>query len=133
MTVDARRVPQVISGKTAAHSPWEISYSRKLLYTDTLAVVGSVFGAQILWVRVHAWIVREPAIAAAAQPFATLYSIGLVTLWLGYLAFFGSRDSRALGVGFTEFRRVLQASFATFGTLAVIVYLFNLQLARGYF
>jgi exopolysaccharide biosynthesis polyprenyl glycosylphosphotransferase len=133
MTVDARRVPKIISGKIAAHAPWEISYSRRLLYTDTLAVVGSVFGAQILWVKVHAWIVREPAIAAAAQPFATLYSIGLITLWLGYLMFFGSRDSRALGVGFTEFRRMLQASFATFGTLAVIVYLFNLQLARGYF
>jgi len=133
MTVDVRRIPEAIAAGPGTHMAWEIRYSRRLLYTDTLAVVGSVFGAQILWVKVHAWLVREPAIANAAQPFATVYSIGLVALWLGFLSFFGSRDSRSLGVGFTEFRRVLQASFSAFGTLAVIVYLFNLQLARGYF
>ena len=133
MTVDVRRIPEVIAAGPGAHTPWEIRYGRRLLYSDTLAVVGSVFGAQILWVKVHAWLVREPAIANAAPPFATLYSIGLIALWLGFLSFFGSRDSRALGVGFTEFRRVLQASFSAFGMLAVIVYLFNLQLARGYF
>ena len=116
-----------------ATQPWESSYGLRLTYSDALVVVSAVFGAQILWVRVRSAIAGEPVPIDGAQPFATLYSIAIITTWLGFLAFFGSRHSRTLGTGFTEFRRVGQASFTTFGALAVVVYLLNLQLARGYF
>lgn len=118
---------------SGATQPWEIRYGRRLLYGDTLVVISAVFGAQIAWVRVRSAIAGEPVPVDGAQPFATVYSIAIVIAWLSFLALFGSRDTRALGTGFTEYRRVLQASFATFGALAIFVYLFNLQLARGYF
>lgn len=116
-----------------ATQPWESSYGLRLTYSDALVVVSAVFGAQILWVRARSAIAGEPVPVDGAQPFATLYSVAIIAGWLGFLAFFGSRDSRTLGTGFAEYRRVIQASLATFGALAIIVYLLNLQLARGYF
>ena len=134
MTLALRRNTETTTeNPSRATQPWESSYGRRLTYSDALVVVSAVFGAQILWVRVRSAIAGEPVPVDGAQPFATLYSVAIVALWLGFLAFFGSRDSRTLGTGSTEFRRVGQASLATFGTVAIIVYLVNLQLARGYF
>lgn len=130
MSTVARRESR--TGITGA-ATWEVRYGRQLLYTDTFVVVSVVFGAQLLWVQIRRAVADDPLPVSGAQPFATVYSIAIVAAWLGFLAFFGSRDSRVLGTGWAEYRRVLQASAATFGTLAIVVYLFNLQLARGYF
>jgi exopolysaccharide biosynthesis polyprenyl glycosylphosphotransferase len=112
---------------------WQLHYGLRLLYSDFLVVVSAVFGAQLLWVRVRSHLAGEPVPPDGAQPFATVYSVCLVVAWLGMLAFLGSRDPRIVGTGTAEYRRVLVASLATFGGLAIVVYLFNLQLARGYF
>lgn len=134
MSVQVRH--PTIDGKEAPSRPttsWETKYGRRLLYGDTLVVIGSVFGAQILWVRLHNALTGVAAPVDAAQPYATVYSILIIAGWLGFLALLDSRDPRTLGTGFTEYRRVLQASLSTFGALAIVVYLFDLQLARGYF
>ena len=112
---------------------WQLHYGLRLVYSDFLVVVSAVFGAQLLWVRVRSYLAGEPVPPDGAQPFATVYSVCLVIAWLAMLAFVGSRDPRIVGTGSAEYRRVLVASLATFGGLAIVVYLFNLQLARGYF
>jgi exopolysaccharide biosynthesis polyprenyl glycosylphosphotransferase len=112
---------------------WQLHYGLRLIYSDFLVVVSAVFGAQLLWVRVRSFIAGEPVPPDGAQPFATVYSVCLVIAWLGMLALFGSRDPRIAGTGGGEYRRVIVASLSTFGGLAIVVYLFNLQLARGYF
>ncbi len=53
--------------------------------------------------------------------------------WLAALGVFGSRSRRVIGSGAAEFRLVLQASFTTFGVLAIAAYLLDVMLARGYF
>lgn len=112
---------------------WQLHYGLRLVYSDFLVVVSAVFGAQLLWVRVRSFLAGEPVPPDGAQPFATVYSLCLVIAWLAALAIVGSRDPRIVGTGGGEYRRVLTASLATFGGLAIVVYLFNLQLARGYF
>jgi len=112
---------------------WQLHYGLRLLYTDFLVVVSAVFGAQLLWVRVRTVLAGEPVPADGAQPYATVYSVCLVIAWLGMLALLGTREPRIAGTGGGEYRRLLVASLATFGGLAIVVYLFNLQLARGYF
>ena len=134
MTLALRRnTENTIENPSRATQPWESSYGLRLTYSDALVVISAVFGAQILWVRLRSAIAGVPVPSEGAQPFATWYSLAIIVTWLGFLAFFGSRDSRTLGIGFTEYRRVAQASLATFGALAIVVYLLNLQLARGYF
>jgi exopolysaccharide biosynthesis polyprenyl glycosylphosphotransferase len=112
---------------------WALRYGRRLLVVDTVVVISAVFGAQLLWVRVHGLIAAEPVPPSSAQPYAGVYSACIVVFWLGALAFFATREPRNVGTGSSEYRRVIQAALATFGALAIVVYLFNLQLARGYF
>ena len=45
---------------------------------------------------------------------------------------FRSREPRVVGTGVEEFRRVARASTALFGTVAIISFLFKLEVARGY-
>jgi exopolysaccharide biosynthesis polyprenyl glycosylphosphotransferase len=120
----------IVSGAT---QPWEVRYGRRLLFSDALLVTSTVFGAQIVWVRVLSVMEGQPVPLRGAQPYASVYSIAIVLVWLGLLSLFASRDPRTVGTGSTEYRRVVQASLSTFGLLAIVVYLFDLQLARGYF
>lgn len=132
LAVRRRGVGETLLGARGAPS-WRLSYGLRLLYSDFLVVVSAVFGAQLLWVRVHNYLAGEWVPPQGAQPNATVYSVCIAIAWLGMLALLGSRDPRIAGTGGTEFQRVLVASLATFGGLAIIVYLFDLQLARGYF
>ncbi|GHF21963.1 sugar transferase [Pseudolysinimonas yzui] len=134
MSIAVRR--QSVGGSLLARDgvpSWQLHYGLRLIYSDFLVVVSAVFGAQLLWVRVRSFLAGEPVPADGAQPFATVYSVCLIVAWLGMLALLGSRDPRIAGTGGGEYRRVIVASLTTFGGLAIVVYLFNLQLARGYF
>jgi exopolysaccharide biosynthesis polyprenyl glycosylphosphotransferase len=134
MSLDVRRqgVGEALDARDRVPS-WQLRYGLRLVYSDFLVVTTAVFGAQLLWVRVRTFLAGEPVPPDGAQPNATAYSVCLVIAWLALLALSGSRDPRIAGTGGAEFRRVLVASLATFGGLAIVVYLFNLQLARGYF
>lgn len=133
MSVVLRRPIRDSEETTASSVRWDIRYARRLIYSDALVVVSAVFGAQIAWVRVLSALQGEPVPAAGAQPNATAYSLAIVAVWMFMLWAFGSRDPRAVGTGLTEYGRVLTASLSTFGALAIVVYLLDLQLARGYF
>ncbi|MCW4384757.1 sugar transferase [Salinibacterium sp. SYSU T00001] len=112
---------------------WAQRFATRLALSDLFVVLIAVFGSQLVWVHVHSFMSGDPASTNAAQPFASVYSLAVSLAWLLLLTVSGSRDRRIVGVGAMEYRRVAQASFATFGGLAIVVYLFDLQLARGYF
>ena len=56
----------------------------------------------------------------------------LVLGWVGLLAAFHCYESRLLGVGTEEFRRVLAATFALFGVVATVSYLGKFEITRGF-
>jgi exopolysaccharide biosynthesis polyprenyl glycosylphosphotransferase len=56
--------------------------------------------------------------------------IGIV--WLIALAAARSVEHRIIGVGLAEFARVANATFVTFGVLAIVSYLLKLEIGRGY-
>ena len=59
-------------------------------------------------------------------------SLPLALLWWTALWMGGARDPRLLGSGPDEYRFVLRSSLCVFGGLAIIAYLFGVELARGY-
>jgi exopolysaccharide biosynthesis polyprenyl glycosylphosphotransferase len=61
-----------------------------------------------------------------------LFGFVLATIWFIFLSAFGTRDGRVLGFGFEEYGRVLRASLWLFASIALISYLFKLEIARGY-
>ncbi len=59
-------------------------------------------------------------------------SLLLPVLWLGVVALAGGYDSRFIGVGTDEFRRVLNAGVFLIAAVAVVAYAAKADLARGY-
>jgi exopolysaccharide biosynthesis polyprenyl glycosylphosphotransferase len=64
--------------------------------------------------------------------YVTAYSALLALIWLSTLAVFRSRSPRYIGAGVEEYRRVVSASFWTFGAMAMAELLLKLQISRGY-
>jgi exopolysaccharide biosynthesis polyprenyl glycosylphosphotransferase len=58
--------------------------------------------------------------------------LALIATWSAILTGFGTRDSRFIGTGNNEYRRVVDATVRLFGVVAIIAFLFQLNLARGY-
>ena len=68
----------------------------------------------------------------SASMLYTGYSLVLACLWLGVLNLHHARSASILGCGIEEYRRVVAASFWTFGVIAIVALLARLEIARGY-
>ena len=112
---------------------WLRAFAGRLRFTDTIIVVTAVFTAQALRFGLTTEDVLPNAGSAAEIDIAyTGVSVVVVLGWLAALAMYGSRDVKVIGNGTTEYRRVADASVRFFGVLAIIAFVFKLQIARGY-
>ena len=116
----------IVNAPTAAagrsqRAVWERKYAVRLLVTDIAVVCAAVIVAQ--YVR----------FGGEAGEIVTGLSVVFATLWLAMLAISRSRSPRVIGLGVEEYRRVISASFWTFGAVAICTSVFKLQVARGYF
>ncbi|RUQ23431.1 sugar transferase [Kocuria sp. HSID16901] len=109
---------------------WSTKAVKVLSATDAVAIVIAVFIAQFL---------RFGTDNNAILPIENDNSIGYsiistalclawwIALWLG-----GSRDSRILGAGNDEYRKVISSSLWVFAFIAIGSYAGGIELARGY-
>lgn len=58
--------------------------------------------------------------------------IVVVAAWMAMLVLRGSYDTRILGVGSEEFKRVVAATATMFGVIAIVVFALKLELSRGF-
>jgi FlaA1/EpsC-like NDP-sugar epimerase len=90
----------------------------------------------IVWAVSGAYIVRfgfEPTFVAQGQEFLYLWlSLGLIVAWWLMLGAWNSRQSRILGAGADEYKRVAAASLWLFGLVAIFSYVLRFDTARGY-
>ena len=56
----------------------------------------------------------------------------VVIAWLSVLVLRGAYDTRMLGVGSEEFKRVVSATATVFGAVAIVVFVLKLDLSRGF-
>ena len=103
-----------ITGQTTKPS-WTRAYVRRLAVTDSAAIVGSVATAQLVRfgtdpARLHSQMSHYSY---------TLVSMIFVVAWFAALSVFRSWESRAVGNGVEEYRRVTRASTALFGAIAI--------------
>ncbi len=111
-----------------ARTTWLDLYCSRLLLTDTAAVVVGVAAAQVL----RFGVATQALVADLALVSYTMVSIVLALAWILTLALFRARESRIVGDGVEEYRRVAHASMALFGSVAIVAYLLKLEIARGY-
>jgi exopolysaccharide biosynthesis polyprenyl glycosylphosphotransferase len=108
------------------HSSWERHYISYLRITDIVVVCVAVLLAQ--YVRFGS----TPTAESAASHYETIYSVLLVAIWLATLAGLRTRSPKYIGAGIEEYRRVVAASFWTFGAVAIAELLLKLEVSRGY-
>ena len=73
-----------------------------------------------------------PAADNLVSHYETAYSAVLVVIWLSALAGLRARSPKYIGAGIEEYRRVVAASFWTFGAVAIAELLMKLEVSRGY-
>jgi exopolysaccharide biosynthesis polyprenyl glycosylphosphotransferase len=97
---------------------------RWLMILDALAVVAAVgFG----------YLARfqgEPAFGAPVS--YVLVSPVLILIWLATLRLFHCYDDRVIGYGVEEYRRVLAATFKLAAAIAIVLYLLDVGVSRGF-
>ncbi|GAA1143247.1 sugar transferase [Nesterenkonia lutea] len=102
------------SGPASARE-WHSGYGLRLFITDLIIIAGVL-------AAVHGILLTE------RHPLAS--TLGLGVLWIAVLSLGRSRDWKQIGSGFTEYRRVLVATFMTFGVFFVAVVIFDLDVPR---
>lgn len=108
-------------------SDWRVRTSRHLGVIDAFVVLWAVAGAFVIRFGL------EPDFTISGQEQTYLWvSIVLAILWWIMLGAWGSRQSRILGSGPDEYKRVAAASLWLFGLVAIFSYVLRIDTARGY-
>lgn len=106
---------------------WRMRSSRLLGIVDAFVVVWAVVGAFAVRFGV------EPNFVVSGQDTTYAWlSLVLGVVWWLMLGAWNSRQSRILGAGPDEYKRVAAASLWLFGLLAIFSYVFRIDTARGY-
>ncbi|MCL3838281.1 sugar transferase [Aeromicrobium duanguangcaii] len=119
-TTATRRSP--IGAVTAARQ-------RHILYvatTDFVLLISAIVASEYLWLGTSADTI-EPQFGLGYTKFGVL----LALVWWGALRLAGSRGFNVLGTS-DEYQRVVSATVTTFGVLAIVSLLAELNLSRGY-
>jgi exopolysaccharide biosynthesis polyprenyl glycosylphosphotransferase len=126
-TPDVASLKQATKAKAHGYQ-WKRLYRLRLVLVDTASVVAAVILASI---GRFGMPVDSPD-GSESRVFVAFYSLALVVVWLGALAFVKSRDVSLAGIGPEEYRRVMTATAWVFGIIAVGGLLLHEQMARGY-
>ncbi|KRE74508.1 sugar transferase [Arthrobacter sp. Soil762] len=106
---------------------WRRRSSRLLRIVDAFIVVWAVVGAFLIRFGLD----PESSTAGRDVPYVWL-SVVLAAGWWFMLGAWNSRQSRILGSGPDEYKRVAAASLWLFGIIAIVSYVFRIDTARGY-
>ncbi|QOD02641.1 sugar transferase [Pseudarthrobacter sp. BIM B-2242] len=90
----------------------------------------------VIWAVLGAFLIRfglDSEFASAGQDLPYVwFSVVLAAAWWVMLGAWNSRQSRILGSGPDEYKRVAAASLWLFGIVAIVSYVFRIDTARGY-
>jgi exopolysaccharide biosynthesis polyprenyl glycosylphosphotransferase len=118
---------------TVAASVWQRAYARRLLVTDLIVIVVSVYVSQFIRFSTNSrMLIIQGRGDVALELSYSLVSAVLIVAWFLSLAFFASRHRPSLGSGTTEYKRVADATIRVFAVLAILAFLSHSEIARGY-
>lgn len=110
-----------------ATEDWRVRTSRVLAVADAFVIIWAVVGAYIARFGI------DPNSSPSGSESAyILFSMALIIAWWLMLGAWSSRQSRILGAGPDEYKRVAAASLWLFGLVATFSYVLRIDTARGY-
>ncbi|WP_223934272.1 sugar transferase [Arthrobacter sp. StoSoilB5] len=108
-------------------SDWRPRTSRLLKFVDAFVIGWAVAGAYVI-----RFGVETDFLLTGQEPNYFWLSVALAAAWWLMLGAWNSRQSRILGAGPDEYKRVAAASLWLFGLIAIFSYVFRFETARGY-
>lgn len=106
---------------------WQGRYARRLAVTDLLIVVAVVFGTQFIWLGFSA----QDVSGLNLLDYSAL-SILLIVAWMTTLAVYDTRSPRVVGYDAAEYRAIIDGALRLFGITAIISFLLQANISRGY-
>ncbi|TFC33848.1 sugar transferase [Cryobacterium sp. TMT2-14] len=119
-------------GWAAKGRDWRSVYAARLAITDLLVLIWVVLGVQILWFGLDTEDLAFRGNPSELSLSYSIVSILLIGCWMAMLGIYGSRGYRVLGTGPDEYKLIAGASMRLFGLLAIVAFLFHVDVARGY-
>lgn len=111
---------------------WRRGYAARLAVTDFLVLIWVVFGVQLAWLGLESEAAGFSGSRGDIAVSYTVVSLSIITIWMGALHFYDSRSPRVVGVGSIEYKQITNASVRVVGLLAIVAFIFKIDLARGY-
>ncbi|MDQ0800071.1 sugar transferase [Arthrobacter sp. SLBN-112] len=106
---------------------WRARCGRQLRIIDAFVIAWAVAGAYVIR---FGW--ASDLVASGQEAIYAWLSLILALAWWIMLGAWNSRQSRILGAGPDEYKRVAAASLWLFGLVAIVSYVLKLDTARGY-
>jgi exopolysaccharide biosynthesis polyprenyl glycosylphosphotransferase len=104
--------------------PLRVYATRAIIWDSVAVVAAAVIGFVLRWT-----IPYNLDLGDATYVF---FAVVVVVAWIAALFTLGAYDTRILGVGSEEFKRVVTASAAVFAAVAIVAFAFKLDLSRGF-
>lgn len=100
-------------------------YATRAILLDVAAVfVAGVVGFILRWAIPYSVELNNPTYVSLV--------VVVVVSWMSVLILRGAYDTRVLGVGSEEFKRVVSATATVFGAVAIVAFALKLDLSRGF-
>lgn len=115
---------------------WQKRYARRLLVSDFVVLAVVIGSVQLFWLGFDD-TANFGFPSGTGEQYGGEVSYGIVSavmlfLWMIALVAVGSVDSRVMGVGHTEYRKITDSGIGLFTAVATIMFLLKLDVARGY-
>lgn len=111
---------------------WSQRYGHRVFLTDAMIIIVAVLGAQVLRFGFEPSAVAWGELGDGFDLSYSAVSFGIILAWLAALTLVDASDSRVIGTGTTEYKRVVDATVRLFGLLAIVAFLLRIDLARSY-
>src|SRR4029453_6904095 len=122
-----------LDSPAAVVATWQRAYAQRLLITDLIVIVVSVYASQFIRFGTSGEVLRIPGEQGDVFELSyTLVSAVLAFGWLCSLAIFATRDHNIIGAGTSEYKRITDATIRVFAVLAIAAFLLQSEVGRGY-
>jgi len=131
MVTAAFRESRAAIGRSSTQE-WSRRLAARVTLTDALVLIWVVFGTQIGWVQLDETARGFSGSRGDIEISYTVVSLVIVVAWMIALGLYDTRSARVLGVGSQEYKGIADSALRLFGLVAIVAFLFKVDLARGY-
>ncbi|MDR6117557.1 exopolysaccharide biosynthesis polyprenyl glycosylphosphotransferase [Aeromicrobium sp. SORGH_AS981] len=117
-----------IDSSATHRAPWHKQVAHRVFLSDTAVLFAVVILGAVLRFGADAEVTTNGPLSVSYWTFGATLAVG----WSVALQAYRTRDSRVLGDGVEEYRRIVRASVTFFGLVAIASLVFKIDSSRGY-